>query len=170
MCWVLILGARLQMCWGLASKLNTMVQYIALYSLCSRFGSSDTCLFFHCQSLAMAPRQIQQHTYCRMCTGAMVNVEAPSSGAVNGKVNAHLKNSNSSCKAQIYENELILWGPPLEISDAYLMVVSFLRNELQMEVQLLRRTTTTTKDYDHELRTTTTTNYDCDEIRLRRLQ
>ena len=34
------------MCWGLASKLNTMVQYIAPYSLCSRFGSSDSMFVF----------------------------------------------------------------------------------------------------------------------------
>ena len=146
MCWVLILGARLQICWGLASKLNTMVQYIALYSLCSRFGSSNTCLFFHCQSLAMAPRQIQQHPYCRMCTGELVNVVAPFIGAVTEVVNQHLKNTNSSCKADICHKELILWGPPLEISKAYLMVVRFLWGILQMEVPR------TTHYDDHELR------------------
>ena len=167
MCWVLILGARLQMCWGLASKLNTMVQYIALYSLCSRFGSSNTCLFFHCQSLAMAPRQHYQHPYSRMCTGFKILVEAPE---ISHKVNGHLSNSKSSCKAHFHDHELTLVRLPLDISKAYLTVVNFLRHTLHMEVQLLRRTTTTTKDYDHELRTTTTTNYDCDEIRLRRLQ
>ena len=90
--------------------------------------------------------------------------------ALKGELAAYMQIAKPGRKATITGKELILWGPPLQISEAYQLVMSFLCNRLRKEVQLLRRTTTTTKDYDHELRTTTTTNYDYDEIRLRRLQ
>ena len=122
----------------------------------------------------MEPRRIKPHSVSRMFTGTMMmsNPRLPMGWetVLRGDINEHLKKANSSCKASICDNELILVGPPLDISEAYSMAMEVLCKRLQLKVQLLRRTTTTTKDYDHELRTTTTTNYDCDEIRLRRLQ
>ena len=91
--------------------------------------------------------------------------------ALKGELATYMPIAKPGRKATIIANdekyELILWGPPQEISEAYQLAMVFLCNRLSKKVQLLR-TTTTTNDYYHELRTTTTTNYDYDEIRLRR--
>ena len=111
--------------------------------------------------------QVSEHTVCRLTQLELGEAYA----ALKGELAAYMQIAKPGRKATIIANdekyELILWGPPQEISEAYQIAMAFLCNRLRKEVQLLR-TTTITNDYYHELRTTTTTNYDYDEIRLRR--
>ena len=72
------------------------------------------------------------------------------------------------CKADINvpTQELVLWGPPRKISEAYQIVMTFLCNCLSKPVGFI-----TTTNYERRRpQTTITTKYDDDEIQLRRLQ
>ena len=85
-----------------------------------------------------------------------------------GRAIVRLLHKMPGCRADILvgTQELVLWGPPRKISEAYQIVMTFLCNCLKKPVGFI-----TTTNYERRRpQTTITTKYDDDEIQLRRLQ